>query len=122
MGRTAGHTWTTQVAGITQSYAVLLDDIPSFLVPSFGSSKIRHANPVPVGEFAAQLLLWNPPVFPTNPEQYSHGLDVTMWSDGRVTVQQYGTNDGLHITMEVYRAPDGKRYVRFPFTIDGFPR
>ncbi len=43
-----------------------------------------------------------------------------MWSNGRVTAQRYGTNDGLNITMEVYRGPNGERYVRFPFTIDGF--
>ncbi len=64
--------------------------------------------------------MWNPTVFPANPEQYSMGLHVTMWSNGTATAEPYGTKDGIIIRMEVFEQ-NGRRYVRFPFSIEGLP-
>jgi hypothetical protein len=116
-----GHTFSTQVSGITSAYAVLMESIPSFAWPVTSPKKKKTAQ-VPataVAEFNAQVLMWNPTVFPSNPEQYSEGLDVTLWSNGRATARRYGSKDGITIQMETYVA-NGTRYVRFPFSIDGF--
>ena len=83
--------------------------------------KIRRRTPVVVEEFNVQVLLWNPQQFPQHPEQWTEGLQVTMWSDGSVEGLPYGTGNGMHIDMEVFTDTDGRRYVRFPFTINGFP-
>jgi len=116
-----GHTWETSVSGITSSYAVLLDDIPSFPLPIAGSKKTRHTQrpPTAVGEVYAQVLMWNPLEFPNNPEQWSEGLRATLWSDGTVTAVPYDTQNGITIRMETWHE-EGERYVRFPFSIDGF--
>ena len=116
----AGHTWTTHLSGIKSSYAVLLDDIPSFQIPS-SLTKVRTAAPLRIARFTAQVLMWNPAVFPGNPEQFTEELDVPVWSSGRVTTRRYGTKDGMDIGMEIYRGADGERYLRFPFSILGFP-
>ena len=71
------------------------------------------------GHFTVQILMWNPTVFPTIPEQLCKGLHVTMWSDGTTTAERYGSKDGITIYMETYSL-NGKRHVRFPFSIDGF--
>ena len=42
--------------------------------------------------------MWNPTVFPANPEQWSNRLHVTLWSNGRVTARALGTQDGIEIT------------------------
>ena len=63
--------------------------------------------------------MWNPEVFPGNPEQWTRALAITMWSDGTATAQPYGTKDGMNIAMETYESGN-RTYVRFPFTIDGF--
>jgi len=116
-----GHTWETSVSGITASYPVLLDDIPSFPVPATGSRKARHTQtpPTAIGEVFAQVLMWNPTEFPNNPEQWSEGLRATLWSDGSVTAAPYDTQNGITIRMETWRE-GSQRYVRFPFSIDGF--
>jgi hypothetical protein len=114
-----GHTWSTQVSNIISSYAVLLDDIPSFPFPvEQPTGKIRKA-PGPVGEFYAQIVMWNPVVFPSNAEQWSKGLHVTLWSNGTATAERYGTRNGMGIRMEVY-TDNGQKFVRFPFSIVGF--
>ena len=110
------HTWTTQLSDVLLSYPVTLDDTPAIPI---GRGKLRQLQPFPVGTFAAQVLMWNPEVFPANPEQYSSALEVWLWSDGTATVVNHGTSDGLQIGIETY-TDAGTRYLRFPFTIDGF--
>jgi hypothetical protein len=127
-----GHIWSTQVEGIMQTYPVSLTSYPSFElpIPRYLQRRLRRTMDVPqkkslrralvpVGEFGVQVVMWNPTVFPTNAEQYTQPLRATLWSDGSVTSRSLGTRDGMRIRMETYTA-HGTRYVRFPFSIDGF--
>ena len=83
--------------------------------------KAALAPPVHVDALAVQVVMWNPTVFPANPEQFTQGLQVTLWSNGRVTGRPFGTKDGMEIDLEVQAGPGGQRRVRFPFTIEGLP-
>jgi hypothetical protein len=125
---TAGaHVWQTQVSAIREFHAVTMEDNPSFPASSIvsGSGKGTAtpggpSGPVPVKRLHAQVLMWNPQVFPQNPEQSTNGLTVTLWSNGRVSAQSYGGNDGMNVWLETSVRPDGTRWFRFPFSIDGF--
>lgn len=117
----ATHSWDTYLSSVTNSFAVTLDDIPSFPLPHTTHDRIALQQPVPVGTFSAQVLMWNPDEFPDNPEQFTAGLRVIMWSNGRVTGRRYGSSDGMELTLETYReTASGQRFLRFPFSIDGF--
>jgi hypothetical protein len=124
-----GHTWSTQVNGIVEHYPVWLDDIPEFVLPGFvpngrgvqtARSQVHGQQAmVPVAEYHVEVLMWNPQVFPSNPEQNSNGLSVTVWANGDVTAVNYGSRDGMTVSYEVVTQPGGVRTLRFPFTIDG---
>lgn len=124
-----GHTWTTQVEGIVEHYPVWLDDIPEFVLPGFvpngrgvptGHRQVHGQQAmVPVAEYHVEVVMWNPQVFPSNPEQNSNGLSVTVWANGDVTAVTYGQRDGMSISYEVVTQPNGVRTLRFPFSIDG---
>jgi hypothetical protein len=64
--------------------------------------------------------MWNPLVFPSNPEQFSNGLTVTVWSNGMVSAAPFGASDGMSVWLETYRGADGNDYYRLPFSIEGF--
>ena len=64
--------------------------------------------------------MWNPTVFPSNPEQWTGGLHVTTWSNGTVSAEPYGAEDGMTIGWEV-ATQSGQRLLRFPFSIHAFP-
>ena len=71
--------------------------------------------------FCAQVVMWNPSVFPANPEQSSHGLAVTVLPDGRVFTAPYGPSDGgLEIWAETHWNAQGQKVLRLPFSIPGF--
>mgnify|MGYP006979925114 CR=1 FL=1 len=63
--------------------------------------------------------MWNPVVFPDNPEQYTEGLEVTVYPNGHLVQRLYGEPDGMHISAEVETNPDGSFTVHLPFEIDG---
>ena len=72
------------------------------------------------GDFAVQVLMWNPEVFPGQPEQYTGGLAVYVGLDGSVATRPYGTAvGGLDIWHEVTTNKAGQRLIRFPFSIPG---
>ena len=59
------------------------------------------------GQFAVQVLMWNPAVFPQLPEQFTHGLRVEIDELGRVSTRRYGNGTGMRIwaefdTIEIY--------------------
>ena len=112
------HTWPTQVSGITSSFEVSSGPDPSFAFPDLPTGTYFRYTPVPVGELYVQVLLWDPGQFPGNPEQWSKGMRVTLWSHGRVTVSRYGTRDGISIGARVTRQ-NRKSFVSFPFTLLG---
>jgi hypothetical protein len=129
-----GHTWNTQLDGVYATYDVWLDDTPQFQIPPFTNypnrwNRIQNAlqaagaweiADVPYQSYSVQVVMWNPEVFPANPEQYSDVMNVTVWLSGRVTTTSEGTNDNMNITHEVVQSVEGYKYIRFPFTINGF--
>jgi len=77
-----------------------------------------------VHAFTAQVLLWAPQTFPTNPEQFSHGLFVRVYADGTVTGTPYGPRDNMRVSVKtrvVESGPGVDRHVviDFPFVIEG---
>ena len=130
----AGHEFTTQVGDVAQSFPVLLDDIPEFVIwdppapvrsatlglSSAGLAGVDLSAAEPWA-FSAQVVMWNPGVFPANPEQSSHGLAVVVMPDGRVFSQPYGVSDGgLAIWAETDWNAAGQKVLRLPFSIPGF--
>jgi hypothetical protein len=69
--------------------------------------------------FSVQVLLWNPAVFPAQPEQYSHGLKVYVAPDGSISTRGYGTGTGISVWAETGVNANGQPVVRFPFLIPG---
>jgi hypothetical protein len=63
--------------------------------------------------------MWNPEVFPANPEQHSQVMDVVVWANGAVSTNLSGTQDNIDIFSETFHE-NGAHYLRFPFTIYGF--
>jgi len=131
------HTWTTQLSGIYEHHGVLLNELALIPLPdmhnlqteALGTSggagggmrnlRARARRVAPLASFTAQILMWNPDVFPANPEQWSQGLQITVWPDGRVTTSNFGSSDGMTVTHEIFTDAAGKRWLRFPFSILG---
>jgi hypothetical protein len=130
------HLFETQLGPtIDDSYAVLLDAIPEFVLPApghaavpiglaFGGGAAVPVSDVPSwmwdGRFTVQVLMWNPSVFPEQPEQCSYGLGVHVQLDGSVTTQPFGTSvGGLEIWHELSTNALGQPVIRFPFSIPG---
>ena len=137
----------TQVEGIVDSYPVLLEDIPEFVLPAqqttgrvtypvpgalgqagFGATSVGQPGPVgdspawmASGSFAVQVLMWNPQVFPYLPEQSTPGLHVYLMADGTVRTVPFGTSvGGLDVWHEIDTNAAGQKVIRFPFSIPGF--
>jgi subtilisin-like proprotein convertase family protein len=139
------HDFDTQVADIAASYPVLMEDIPSFVLPavqttgrvrlptattigsaSFGAvalnTPVTSESPawMASGQFAVQVLMWNPQVFPFLPEQSTSGLHVYIMADGTVRTVPFGTDvGGLTISHELGENAAGQRTISFPFAIPG---
>ena len=130
---------------VEDSYAVLLELIPEFVLPTPATTARMHSssssglgfsalgvakgasadNASPAwmldGQFAVQVLMWNPQVFPGLPEQYTAGLFVTVQPNGRVLTVPYGTDQGgLQVWYELDTNAQGQTVIRFPFSIPGF--
>jgi len=135
----AGHGFQTQVGDVQDSYIVWLDDGPEFVLPlpvmtrgqaSTGGLMGTVAPHIDLssspewmqdGEFAVQVVMWNPAVFPGMPEQFSAGLLVQIKPNGHVVTMPYGNNvGGLQVWHEIGHNKDGKPVIRFPFSIPGF--
>ncbi len=88
----------------------------------FGSGHLVSLEDDPLPQvFFAQVLMWNPQVFPSNPEQYTHGLAVTVMPNGRVFTAPYGNSDGgLTLWAETEWNDQGQKVLRLPFSIPGF--
>lgn len=131
-----GHLFQTQLQSVQASHAVLMEDIPEFVLPdlwalaSAGSLGAGPAPGAPVGpqllppwawdgEFAVQILLWNPAVFPELPEQCSYGLRVRVLPGGGVLSAPFGTGTGIEVWAETDVNAQGQPVLRFPFTVPG---
>lgn len=140
-----GHAFTTQVGDVQQFFPVLLDDIPEFVIvdppastptrgstatsgntslggvtPTAGTPVLRLEDVAQPQVFYAQVVMWNPGLFPENPEQSTHGLAIAVMN-GQVFAQPYGDSDGgMEIWAETEWNDEGQKVLRLPFSIPGF--
>ncbi len=112
-----GHLYNTQLFNVTGSYPVTMDNIPSFRVP------LPHVGPggttyqrVPI---FAQVVMYNPQIFPTNPSQWSRTMQVTANADGSLNTDYTGTRNGITIRATTFTDANGVLRMHFPFRIDG---
>ena len=118
--RLGGHDFETQLSEIYDHYPVLLDDYPVFQLPNaLEDSPFGNSTPTIVERFTVQTVMFNPDIFPDNPEQSTPGLDVKIWSNGEITADRFGERDNMGHQLRTFSGPDGKRYYAFPFSIDG---
>jgi subtilisin-like proprotein convertase family protein len=132
----AAHEFETQVGPtIEDSYPVLMTDIPSFVLPPKakrgasvgaqvsmqGGTELELEPWMQDGQFAVQVLMWNPGVFPSLPEQFTACLDVEILPNGSIKTTSNGESlGGLEIAAQIDWLPDGTRVISFPFVIPGF--
>ncbi len=113
-----GYTFPTQIRNIFASYPVTMDDFPSFPLPRPRLRKTMQ-HPTLVDLWDLQVVMYNADVFPGNPEQFTRRLTVLFWSNNTVTTRLNGARDGMDVWADVYTGANGRKYVRFPFSIDG---
>ncbi len=101
-----GHYYNTQLAGLRTFFPVTMVDMPSFAWNQLPQT------------MTVQLVMYNPEMFPTNPDQYSRALRITKTGFGTLSSEYFGARDGIGIRAQVYTV-NGQPRVRFPFTIDG---
>jgi len=115
----------TQVSNVYDVHEVLTTAIPEFVIPEPGHSSFGNG-PGMFGNiglarsayrtFAVEVLMYNPEVYPNQPEHHSNGLFVYFDHYGNVASVPFGSG-----TMSVWAQTGvnaaGKRYVKFPFTI-----
>lgn len=125
------HVFWPQVEEVLSHHAVLRNGIPSFPVTSpaagpsgpIGSATLIHDYPdlYAPQQFYAQVLMWNPEVFPQNPEQWTRGMRVVILGNGQLFTRHYGDSNGeMTIRAETFRNEQGETRVRFPFLVTGF--
>jgi hypothetical protein len=126
------HAWTTQVGTVEDHYETTMEDLPSFVLPpnGLGTSASLGSRGGPITKavspdwmddktFSVQVVMWNPTVFPGQPEQFTGGLKVTLKPDGTISTRPFGDSIGMQVWAETFVNQDGKKAIRFPFTIEG---
>ena len=99
-----GHIYDTLLNSIRTTFPVTMEDHPPINLP-------------PNRTIYAQVVMYNPEIFPQNPSQWSRAVKVHRDGDGTLTTTFYGQRNGilLRVTQEVI---NGVEYVRFPFIIE----
>jgi hypothetical protein len=105
-----GNTFPTFVGAVRLIYPVTMVDRPSIRIPNLATGQL---------DFSMQTVMHNPQVFPTNPDQWSNRLRVSIHPGQVVTGQLFETFNAIHQGLSTFTDPVGDRYVTFPFTIDG---
>ncbi|MCY2960204.1 MAG: choice-of-anchor E domain-containing protein [Planctomycetota bacterium] len=101
-----GHYYDTQLAGVRRTWPVTMEDMPSFAW-----------NQLPQ-VITVQVVMYNPLMFPANPDQHSQAMRVTKTAQGTLNTEYFGTTDGIGIRAQVYTV-NGQPRVRFPFRVQG---
>jgi len=118
LGRGAGNAgltignyfWQSQLSSIRNTYAVTMTDRPNLRVPLLTTGSLS---------FSMQTLMYNPEAFPTNADQWSNRLRVTVLPGGLVQGQLLGNLNGIHQSLATFTDANGDLFMTFPFTIDG---
>jgi len=100
-----GHLYDTQLSVLRRSWPVTMEDNPTVILP--------------VGlRMSAQLLMYNPHMFPANPSQWSKLLTVLPNANGTLNRSWAGTQNGITLRA-TSQLVGGAVQIRFPFFIDG---
>jgi len=101
-----GHHYDTQLSGVRRFFPVTMTDMPSFAW-----------NQLPQ-VLTVQVVMYNPLVFPSNPDQFSRAMRVTKTGYGVLSTEYFGVQDGIGIRADVFTV-NGQPRVRFPFSVQG---
>jgi hypothetical protein len=101
-----GHLYDTQLHSIRRTFPVTMDDIPGLRLPAGGT-------------VWGQVVMYNPQVFPTNPSQWSKAVRVVMNPDDSISMDWFGTRNGITLRPTTFVNDNNETRVRFRFTIDG---
>lgn len=102
--------WQSQLMSIRNTFPVTMTDRPNLRVPLLTTGQLS---------FSMQTLMHNPEAFPTNPDQWSNRLRVTILPGGLVQGQLLGNLNGIHQSLATFTDANGDLFMTFPFTIDG---
>ncbi|MCY2959439.1 MAG: choice-of-anchor E domain-containing protein [Planctomycetota bacterium] len=102
--------WQSQMGSIRNTFPVTMTDRPSLRVPMLTTGQLN---------FSMQTLMHNPQTFPTNADQWSKRLRLTVLPGGLVQGELFGSLNGIHQSLATYTDANGDLYMTFPFTIDG---
>jgi hypothetical protein len=102
--------WQSQLASIRNTYPVTMTDRPSLRVPILSTGQLS---------FSMQTLMYNPEAFPTNPNQWSNRMRITVLPGGIVQGELLGTLNNIHQSLATFTDPNGDLHMTFPFLIDG---
>jgi hypothetical protein len=116
-----------QVNDVFASFEVLMDKLATIpldrVIRYAGTQEARLVQTwgqQPEPAFYVQVLMWNPEVFPGQPEQHSQGMAVTVLPDGHVYGTLYGNQTGnVEIQQPREISIDGRRHIEFPFVVQG---
>ncbi|MDZ4771922.1 MAG: choice-of-anchor E domain-containing protein [Planctomycetota bacterium] len=105
-----GQYFNSQLNDIRLLFPVTMVDRPNLRIPLLTSGQIV---------FNMETVMHNPLVFPTNPDQWSQRLQVTVHPGQIVTGALFGTFNGVHQSLATFTDAQGARFMTFPFGIDG---
>lgn len=105
-----GNNFPTFLGAVRFTFPVTMIDRPSLKIPNLASGQLT---------FAMQTVMHNPVAFPSNPDQWSQRLRVTVLPGQQVLGDLFQSFNGIHQGLSTFTDPVGDRYVTFPFTIDG---
>ena len=115
--RPLDHTFFPLLDEVVESHPVLMDHLPEFAVSDSRSSGF---GPTAIGRgFWVQVMMYNPVVFPQQPERRTAGLHAFVDAHGRLRTRYYGEPEGMGIRAELSTDGQGATTIRFPFTIEG---
>lgn len=105
-----GTLFNSHLTNVRLIFPVTMVDRPSLRIPYLTTGQIQ---------FHMETVMSNPLLFPTNPDQWSQRLEVTVHPGQVVTGALYDTFNGVHQSLATFSDAQGDRYMTFPFTIDG---
>jgi len=106
-----GHPYWSQMSSVRWTYPVTTQQFPSFLAPS--------SLPYATRPLRVQVHMWNPTMFPSNPQQWSQVVTIRGAPGGTNTVEYSGSSNGITIQAQFFSDADGVLRMRFPFQIAG---
>lgn len=137
--RAGGHTFATQLSGVTAALPVTMESPAELAVGELdratrsllAAPAAAPVVPIPLGGrdvwllpgpgqlFFAQVVMWNPNGFPTNPEQWSRALATYVMPNGGLVTLPLGDKNGMDLGAALEQGTDGGYTLSFPFSIEG---